>query len=395
MANRGLEATLSTPPGASAKRRRSGLSAVALRIAGLRNRLVQNPRFQRWAARFPLTRPVARRKSAALFDLCAGFVYSQTLAACVSLDLFERLRDGPQDVEALARTLALSPARLRTLIKAAAALELLELDLDDRARLGMLGAALLGNPGVRDMIAHHGGLYADLADPVALLSGSAGGARLSGFWPYATADAPEAINASEAAPYTELMAASQALVAEDILSAWRFDRHRHVLDLGGGNARFAETLARGAPDTRITVFDLPGVIAHADRRLAATGLAERIDTRAGDFFRDPLPRGADLVTLIRILHDHDDDKALALLKRVRAILPANGRVLVAEPMSGAGGAARSGDAYFGLYLMAMGSGRPRSMDETCAMLRTAGFRPKPLKTVRPLLAQAVVGMPVT
>ena len=46
-----------------------------------RNSWLSNPAFQRWAADFPLTRGVARRRSAALFDLVSGFVYSQTLAA--------------------------------------------------------------------------------------------------------------------------------------------------------------------------------------------------------------------------------------------------------------------------------------------------------------------------
>ncbi|HQT73822.1 MAG TPA: methyltransferase, partial [Acidiphilium sp.] len=49
----------------------------------LRNRLLANGTFQDLAARFPPTRFVARREARALFDLCAGFVYSQTLAACV------------------------------------------------------------------------------------------------------------------------------------------------------------------------------------------------------------------------------------------------------------------------------------------------------------------------
>ena len=52
------------------------------------NRLQANPRFRRFAAAFPLTRFVARRRARALFDLCAGFVYTQVLTACVRLDLF-------------------------------------------------------------------------------------------------------------------------------------------------------------------------------------------------------------------------------------------------------------------------------------------------------------------
>jgi demethylspheroidene O-methyltransferase len=63
-----------------------------MRLRSLRNRLLASPGFQRWAAAFPLTRPVARRHTRELFDLVAGFVYSQVLAACVALDLFEDLR---------------------------------------------------------------------------------------------------------------------------------------------------------------------------------------------------------------------------------------------------------------------------------------------------------------
>ncbi|MFU8765893.1 MAG: hypothetical protein ACNA7T_15290, partial [Haliea sp.] len=48
-----------------------------------RDRLLTNPRFHHWAVRLPLTRPIARRRSRELFDLTAGFVYSQVLFACV------------------------------------------------------------------------------------------------------------------------------------------------------------------------------------------------------------------------------------------------------------------------------------------------------------------------
>ena len=43
------------------------------RVFAIRDRLLANPAFHRWAASFPLTRPVARRQTQLLFDLCAGF----------------------------------------------------------------------------------------------------------------------------------------------------------------------------------------------------------------------------------------------------------------------------------------------------------------------------------
>ncbi|MGZ6036711.1 MAG: hypothetical protein ACXWLG_14775, partial [Myxococcaceae bacterium] len=55
--------------------------SLADRWFRLRNRILSSPRFQRWAAEFPLFRWIARRRTLALFDLCAGFVYSQVLQA--------------------------------------------------------------------------------------------------------------------------------------------------------------------------------------------------------------------------------------------------------------------------------------------------------------------------
>ncbi|MFM8614197.1 MAG: methyltransferase, partial [Alphaproteobacteria bacterium] len=63
------------------------------RFTAWRESLTARPSFRAWAARFPLTRPLARRRARELFDLCAGFVYSQVLAACVRLKLFEALHE--------------------------------------------------------------------------------------------------------------------------------------------------------------------------------------------------------------------------------------------------------------------------------------------------------------
>ncbi len=95
---------------------------------------------------------------------------------------------------------------------------------------------------------------------------------------------------------------------------------------------------------------------------------------------------------MRVLHDHDDESALALLRAARAALAPGGTVLVAEPMSGARGAEPMGDAYFGFYLLAMGRGRPRSAGEVAGLMRAAGFAAvRELPTRRPMLASALIG----
>jgi demethylspheroidene O-methyltransferase len=356
-----------------------------------RNRLLMSPRFQRAAAALPFTRPLARREARGLFDIVAGFVYSQVLLACVRLGVFERLRDGPLSAADVLPPGTLQAGPASTLLRAAAALELLEQRSAGRWALGARGAALLGNPGVLAMIEHHAVLYADLVDPVAMLQAPRGTTGLAHYWPYAAADEPDAVDAPSTRAYTQLMSASQGLVAEEILDAYDIGRHRRVLDVGGGDGTFLRAVARRAPGVALALFDLPGVAAQAQRRFAEAGLEGRASVSAGDFSRDPLPGGADLITLVRVLHDHDDGRVDALLAAAFRALPPGGTLLVAEPLAGTPGAERMGDAYFGIYLWAMGSGRPRTADELSARLQQAGFRrPVERRTRVPLQTRVLV-----
>jgi demethylspheroidene O-methyltransferase len=352
--------------------------------------LLADTRFQRWAMHFPLTRFVARRRARALFDLTAGFVYSQVLAACVRLNLFETLRPGPMSLAMLATRLELPPDGAERLLRAATALRLTASTRDGQYELGSLGAALLGNPGVAGMIAHHALLYQDLADPVALLRQRQAGA-LAQYWPYAGAGQPAAVPPADVAAYSALMAASNGMIADQVLRAYDITRHRRLMDVGGGEGAFLVAAGSHAPNLALTLFDLPPVAARAESRFAQAGLAGRATAIGGDFFRDALPEGADLITLLRVVHDHDDEAALALLRNVWRALPPDGRLLLAEPMAETSGAEPAGDAYFGFYLLAMGSGRPRPATLLLAMLREAGFHAaRTVRTSAPMLTRLIV-----
>jgi demethylspheroidene O-methyltransferase len=364
--------------------------SVLDRLYAWRNRLVADPRFQSFSARFPLTRSIARQQSQALFDLCAGFVYTQVLTACLQLDLFSLLQPGPLTTAEIARHLVLNEAEAERLLKAAASLKLVEQRGTQRYGLAMLGAALLGNPGVGHMIRHHHMLYADLAKPVPLLRGEAGQTNLAKFWSYATSDSPVTASSDDVAAYSGLMSGSQHLVADDILAAYDFGAHSQILDIGGGEGGFLVHLARHVPGPALSLFDLPAVAERAQARFINDGLGARTATFGGNMHTDPLPGNADLVTLVRVLHDHDDDAISALLSRLFRAMPAGAKLLIAEPMAGSAETARMADAYFGFYLLAMGSGRARTPAEIGAFLVEAGFTDiRILRTRRPLLTGAM------
>jgi demethylspheroidene O-methyltransferase len=281
-------------------------------------------------------------------------------------------------------------AGLERLLRAAVALQLLEPRSAGRIGLGPLGAAALGQPGVLAMIEHHALLYGDLADPLPLLRGQQPERALSAYWAYAEGAAPAALTAAQVAPYSALMSASQHFVAGEILAAYRFDRHRRMLDVGGGEGTFAISVAGVAPALELRVFDLPAVAERATARLAAAGLSARAAAIGGSFVDDPLPTGADLITLVRVAYDHDDARVLALLRKIHAVLPPGGTLLIAEPMRSDDGDDPMADAYFGFYLLAMGRGRARSFAEFSALLRAAGFdRIDRLRSRAPLLTGVI------
>ena len=358
---------------------------MRVRWVGWRNSVVASPEFRRWATRFPLTQGVARARARETFGLVAGFVYSQVLSACVSCGLLDVLATGPVSVEDVAQKCDLPLAGAVRLIRAAASVSIAEEVAPGLYMLGRVGAAILADPGIVAMVRHHALLYADLADPLTLLrrtkvQGEGGGGVLSGFWPYA-----ESVGADDRAvsDYSALMAASQPMVAGQVIDAFDFRRHLRLLDVGGGQGAFVAAVGAANPHLERAVFDLPPVVARIkDSAVGRFG---------GSFLTDELPTGFDLISLVRILHDHDDAPMLRILCAARAALPPGGKLLIAEPMAGLKRDAAMGDAYFGFYLLAMGSGRARRPSELRDALKAAGFaRSKIVRTALPLIAQIIV-----
>ncbi len=351
----------------------------------LRHRLVASPRFRRFASVFPLTRPIARKRARAVFDLCAGFVYTQVLYACVKLRAFDFFASGSGDVVAFAAATHLPPEAARRLLEAAVSLRLLERRGVGRYGLGVLGAPLVGNAGLTAMVEHHAIFYLDLADPLALLRGEIGETALSRYWGYSRRADSSRLASTDVDPFTVLMSTSQTLIADEVLASYPFSRHRCLLDVAGGDGTFLTAVARRHPDLQVMLFDLPAVAGRARQRFTVAGLEHRAVAFGGDFLRDPLPPGADIVSAVRVLHDHDDASVIALLRAIHRALPAGGTLLIAEPLADTPGAEPMGAAYFGFYLMAMGQGRPRSAAELAALLRTVGFdRVRQVATPTPL-----------
>lgn len=361
------------------------------RLAARIDRWSTSPGLYRWALSWPLSRWVVRRRSARLFELMAGFVHTQVLLACVRLRLLETLLDAPRTLDQLVAQTGLPRAGLQRLLDSAVSMRLVDRRSGGRYGLGALGAPVAAHEGIRDMVEHNATLYDDMRDPLALLR-DPGQAGMHTYWPYT----PNQASVQAAPPatftrYSALMATSQRFVIDELLTAYPFADHRRVLDVGGGMGGWVSALAQRHTHLQCDLFDLPPVAALAQDHVHRQGLGGRITTHGGSFTADPLPTGADLVTLVRVAHDHADDTVLHLLRAIHTALPMGGTLLLAEPMAQSEGQSPS-DPYFHFYLMAMGSGQLRTPQALMALMETAGFThielaPNPM----PLHAQILVG----
>jgi len=362
----------------------------------IEHRLAQ-PQSYEWARSHWATRWLVRRRTQQLFGWMSGFVHSQVLLACVRLGLLSALAEQPQTLVALSARLKVPEQALLRLLSSAVAMGLIRLESNATYRLGAAGHVLLCQPGITAMIEHNQLLYADLSEPDEFLRRSEPG-HMGQYWTYAH-DTTAAKSAASGAPdlvrYSGLMDASQGFVITEILDSFPFEMHQQVLDIGCGKGRFMSALAQRHSHLRVQLFDLPAVVDMARQRFEQAQLLGRAHCVGGSFVDDPLPTGADLVTLVRVLHDHDDDTVAALLRKVWEILPAGGRVMIAEPMCLPEGHGEVVDPYFHFYLLAMGAGRLRTPTEVAQLLTRGGFSGvEQVPTAMPIHAQIVTAQKI-
>jgi SAM-dependent methyltransferase len=103
-----------------------------------------------------------------------------------------------------------------------------------------------------------------------------------------------------------------------------------VLDVGGGSGAFSMAFVRTDESIQATVFDLPNVVSLTQGYIEKEGLGHRIDTVAGDYNKDELPQGYDLVFLSAIIHSNSLIQNQALFAKISDALKPGGKIVVSD-----------------------------------------------------------------
>jgi cyclopropane fatty-acyl-phospholipid synthase-like methyltransferase len=299
-----------------------------------------------------------------IMRVASGFMTAKYLFVASEVGLFAGLADGPLGLDDLARRLGLPRHTTRILADALVTLGLVE-RRDDRYENAPASAVSLAGrtaTDLRPLLRFLDQLNYPLWQQLEAAVRTAAVARGE-------------LTAEQQQIYSEGVEALTAGTARALATRYDFRPHRRLLDLGGGTGSFLLTVLGQAPHLAGTLFDAPAVAAIARQRLAATSVAGRVEIIGGDFFRDPIPEGHDVVLVANVLHLFGPERNRVLLRQLRGRTTDGGRLLLVDLWTDATHTQPPFAALMaGQFLLHSSEGDVYSVDEAASWLGDTGWQ---------------------
>jgi hypothetical protein len=159
---------------------------------------------------------------------------------------------------------------------------------------------------------------------------------------------------------------------EAVVTAYDFSGIGTLVDVGGGHGSFLASILRANPGLRGILFDRPEVAGAAKQQFEAAGLQDRCHVLTRSFF-EAIPSGGDAYVLKKVIHDWDDERAIAILQNCHGAMPERSRLLLVEPMIPLGNEPSFAKLLDLLMLVWTPGGKERTEEEHRALLAAAGF----------------------
>ena len=312
-----------------------------------------------------------------LVDVVFGAMAAKVVYAAAELRVADLLAEGVQTSEELAERTGTHGPSLRRLVRALAGMGVLTQTGAERFQLvparptAPRRRARLGPRAGAD--APWTGILAELgrAGCPSVRTGETGWERAHGMPLYQLYERlPE-----QSATFNAAMAQQTRAVAPAIIAAYDFSRFGTVVDVGGGDGTFLAELLHAHPDLHGVLFDLPAGLAGAAGTLTAAGVADRCQVVPGDFFAS-VPGGADAYAMKQILHNWDDERAIAVLRNCREAMAPTARLVVLErvlPELVSVDDRQSEALLLDIQMLVVAGGRERTEQEFRSLLDAAGF----------------------
>lgn len=321
-----------------------------------------------------------------LLQMIMGNWVSQSIYAAAQLGIADYLKDGEKSYSELATLTNAHGQSLYRLLRALASVGIFAEVAPGKFAMTPLATFLRSDvPGsLRDfsiMMSDHGH-YSSWGNILhAVQTGESGFKHLFGmnvFEYYAQNLEPAAIFDRA---MTSLYSVENAAVSAD----YDFSFINSVVDVGGGQGSLLISILQAHPCMTGILFDMPDVIERAKLQIASSGVRDRCQLVSGNFF-ESVPAGVEAYILKHIIHDWDDDRAIAILKQCHNAMVDNGKVLVVEQVIPSGNDPFIGKLMDVNMLVMCPGGKERTAEEFRALFAAAGFNLTKIVPIRGIVS---------
>jgi ubiquinone/menaquinone biosynthesis C-methylase UbiE/alkylhydroperoxidase/carboxymuconolactone decarboxylase family protein YurZ len=147
-----------------------------------------------------------------------------------------------------------------------------------------------------------------------------------------------------------------------------------LLDLGGGPGVYAHTFSAEVSGLKAAVFDLPGAKIHFEKEAGAHPGAGQVDFIEGDYHKDDLGSGYDVMWISQVLHGEGPEECERLVQKAARALAPGGVLFVQEFVVDPEGQGHPFAALFSLNMLVnTKAGCSYSADELADFMALAGL----------------------
>ncbi|HEY2694329.1 MAG TPA: methyltransferase [Pseudonocardiaceae bacterium] len=308
-----------------------------------------------------------------------GFAIFQISATTARLGIPDLLGEGGRTAAELAAECGTHEQSLFRLLRAAAAVGLLEMSDDGRFSLTTLGSMFRTDSPTRatDAVTLNSSApvwqaWGGLADAVRTGDPAFDCAHGMGIFDYLERD-PQLAKEFHAA-----MASGTESQIPLLVPHYDFGDAKHLIDIGGGDGTHLAAILNTDPTLRGTVFDTASGLLKAPSVLAKAGVADRCETVVGDFFAE-VPSGGDVYLIKNTLTDWNDESSIKILSTCRRAMRPDSRIMVIATLMPEDIATQQADdvlaaAIFDISLMVLTTGEERTLRQYERLFTASGLK---------------------
>jgi 2-polyprenyl-3-methyl-5-hydroxy-6-metoxy-1,4-benzoquinol methylase len=268
--------------------------------------------------------------SVQLMQILFGFAASRAIGVTAELRIADLLQDGPKTAEQLAEQTNVHPRSLYRVLRACASVGVYSENSEKQFSLTPLAEPLMSDvPGslraFAEMITTDWQFqtWAELSYTVK--TGKPAFDKVHGmtsfeyFWS----------NERAGQQFNDAMTSNSSFASVAVVNAYDFSTISSLVDVGGGHGFLLASILTKYSTVKGILYDMPAIVAEAEKQLLAHGVTDRCETVGGNFF-ESVPKGADAYIMKHIIHDWNDEQCITILENCRNAMTPGGKVLVVE-----------------------------------------------------------------